>query len=75
MTDWREQAECRHYDHNLWFPEQGESNAHAKSVCRVCPVRDACLQDALLTGERHGVRGGYTATEREGMRPRREMVA
>ncbi len=44
--------------------------AKAKRVCIACPVRSACLEDAMteeayLGGlERHGIRGGLTARER-----------
>lgn len=33
-------------------------------MCAVCPVRDACLVDALQAGEPNGMRGGLTPTER-----------
>ena len=42
----------------------------AKRICITCPVRQECLEDAmeqeryLGSIERHGVRGGLTATER-----------
>lgn len=39
----------------------------AAAVCPSCPVRDACLVDALQRRERHGVWGGTTPGERSRM--------
>ena len=63
---WRRRAACRHADPDLFFPPVGDSQtaAAAVAVCRGCPVIDACLRDALATGERHGIRGGLTGIER-----------
>ena len=38
--------------------------AEAKSVCAVCPVRQACLEHALAHREREGIWGGTTERER-----------
>jgi WhiB family redox-sensing transcriptional regulator len=65
---WRSRAACRDVDPELFFPV-GKSGpallqiAEAKAVCRRCPVRDACLADAL---ERipDGIAGGLTEDER-----------
>jgi hypothetical protein len=63
---WRRRAACRHADPELFFPPVGDSQtaAAAVAVCRSCLVIDACLRDALATGERHGIRGGLTGIER-----------
>jgi WhiB family redox-sensing transcriptional regulator len=64
--NWRSHAACRHADPDLFFPKPGDyvTAAEAIAVCRTCPVTDACLQDALDTRERHGIRGGLTPFER-----------
>jgi WhiB family redox-sensing transcriptional regulator len=36
----------------------------AKALCRVCPLRDACLQYAVDGGIAHGLWGGLTVDER-----------
>jgi WhiB family redox-sensing transcriptional regulator len=36
----------------------------AKLICASCPVREDCLRYAIDAGERHGIWGGKTATER-----------
>lgn len=65
---WRDDALCTQVDvGDLFFPEKGGSTAPAKRICAACAVREECLRDALATerpGERHGVRGGATPSER-----------
>jgi WhiB family redox-sensing transcriptional regulator len=49
----------------LFFPEEGHSQtaASAKVVCAVCPVRDACLELALVTAPKFGIWGGFSIKE------------
>lgn len=72
--NWRDQAACRHYDPELWFPVAnpghvakgspvGEQIADAKRICYGCPVRVECLTYALDQGEQ-GIWGGLTDQER-----------
>jgi WhiB family transcriptional regulator, redox-sensing transcriptional regulator len=49
---------CRVNDAELWFAELPADVEHAKSLCRACPVRTACLQGALHRREPWGVWGG-----------------
>lgn len=77
-SDWRDQALCAQADPELWFPDgdhtisQGQK---AKAICRTCPVQAECLEEALTSGERFGVWGGLTATERNRLRsPARERT-
>lgn len=62
--DWREGAVCAQTDPEAYFPIKGGSARPAKQVCAVCPVTTECLEDALATDERYGVRGGLSARER-----------
>ena len=74
-TDWREDALCRDGG-DYWYPASlntTEGRAQAKEaimICRRCPVRLACLTDALEVesrepeSHRHGIRGGLYASER-----------
>lgn len=73
VPSWHEQAACAGMDETLFFPlgEGGPVGAErvqqAKAVCSGCPVRAACLADAMTRespSARHGVFGGLTATER-----------
>ena len=65
---WRADALCTQVDvGDMFFPEKGGSTQPAKRICATCTVREECLRDALATerpGERHGVRGGATPSER-----------
>lgn len=55
----------------LWFPEPGESPEPAKAICRRCPVRTECLDQALRNGKQHGVWGGLSENERKVLRRQR----
>lgn len=70
VPDWRELALCAEVGGDQWFPEQGESAAPAKRVCRSCPVTEPCLQYALDTDQRWGVWGGKSERERRRLKRR-----
>jgi WhiB family redox-sensing transcriptional regulator len=64
-ADWIVEALCRGEDPEIFFPELGgtryalrQAAAIAKTVCRRCPVQQACLDAALARNEHHGVWGG-----------------
>ncbi len=76
--DWRQRGACRDVDPEVFFRQRvvGRprkdgapvarqwNDADAKSVCRRCPVRMACLSWALDTGQDDGVWGGLNPDER-----------
>lgn len=72
-SDWMKDGLCRQVDADLFFPE-GRGAAitiqteQAKRVCAACPVRAACLEWALETGQHSGIWGGTSDDERRGMR-------
>lgn len=73
--DWRHQAACLNEDPELFFPVGNTGPAlmqiaEAKKICRVCPVREACLQWALEAGQDHGVWGGMSEDERRALKRR-----
>jgi len=69
---WQRDALCREYVGRVdFFPGMGVSLEPAKSVCRRCLVRAACLEFALEHDERAGVWGGLSARERVYRRLRR----
>jgi WhiB family redox-sensing transcriptional regulator len=77
---WRADAACTGMDVNLWFLPRSVHPAQALEVCAGCPVREQCLDAALLeegTASPHGVRGGLTAAQRMrlGRQRRRGLVA
>jgi len=48
----------RVHDAELWFAESPADVEFANSLCRSCPVREACLTGALQRREPWGVWGG-----------------
>lgn len=73
--DWKERAACRDLDTSLFFPESESDADEAKLVCATCPVREACLEFALVTRQHDGIWGGLTETERRRLRRRRQTAA
>ncbi|MPZ74006.1 MAG: WhiB family transcriptional regulator [Nitriliruptorales bacterium] len=75
VPDWRSRAACIGEDPELWFPpgHTGESLRQAeaaKTICRRCDVREACLAWAL-DNDAWGIWGGTTQAERDAMTRRR----
>jgi WhiB family redox-sensing transcriptional regulator len=72
---WRTQAACRNSKPELFFPVGSTGVAveeinSAKQVCHACPVREQCLQFALLTNQESGIWGGTSEDERRRLRKR-----
>jgi WhiB family transcriptional regulator, redox-sensing transcriptional regulator len=72
---WQDAAACRSAPLDLFFGPEGEQQhekpareAEAKKICARCPVRAACLDDAVTNGIRFGVFGGAGEDERQAMR-------
>jgi WhiB family redox-sensing transcriptional regulator len=67
--DWPGEAACHGATH-IFFPAENtgrsavKSSDQAKAICAGCPVRDACLEDAIARNEPDGIWGGLTAPER-----------
>ena len=72
---WREFAVCRDRDPELFFPVGGTGPAliqlaEAKEICGGCPVRNVCLEWAIVTGVEYGVWGGLSEDERRSFKRR-----
>jgi WhiB family redox-sensing transcriptional regulator len=69
-VSWRDDARCAQIGTDLFYPEKAEATIAqtARRICGMCPVRDACLDEAMTTHEPHGVWGGLTAHERAQLR-------
>jgi WhiB family redox-sensing transcriptional regulator len=71
---WMAEAACAGLDTNLFFPgrDAKADQAAAKAVCAGCPVRDACLDEALYgpqaASDDAGVFGGTTPADRQRLR-------
>lgn len=72
---WRQDAACRELDTAIFFPESDADADFAKAVCATCPVREACLEFALITRQDDGVWGGLDENERRRVRRRRQEAA
>ena len=76
--EWQEAGECRKLDNIIFFGEEGESElekqsreAHAKSICGRCAVKEPCLEFAMETNQKYGIWGGLTDKERASLKRRR----
>ena len=72
-AEWAVEAACRNSDPDALFV-QGAAQNRAKVICRTCPVRVACLADALDNKVEFGVWGGMTERERRALLRRRPNV-
>ncbi|MCA1571972.1 MAG: WhiB family transcriptional regulator [Chloroflexi bacterium] len=66
---------CRGLDPAYFHPEKGDSRSvrAAKAVCAGCPVREECLEFALVNVEQHGIWGGTTEQARRKLRSERQL--
>lgn len=69
-------------DPDLWFAEHPADLERAKALCADCPIRRACLAEALDRAEPWGVWGGeileqgrVLAIKRPRGRPRKDVAA
>jgi WhiB family redox-sensing transcriptional regulator len=69
-------AACGEEDLDLFYPEPDDQAAEqaAKQVCATCPVREACLDMALATGDQHAILGGTTPAERIPLRRQHQQI-
>lgn len=82
MTDpsderWWHQAACKGKPDHLFDsggPGRLSRNHEGLAICRACPVREQCLQDALATGDTYGIRGGLTGPQRIDLLARRRRA-
>lgn len=65
-STWWEDAACAGADINLFYPPTGDRGTirEAQTICRGCPVRDACIEDALSRPFEEGIWGGLTSRDR-----------
>jgi len=69
-SSWQASALCAQTDPEAFFPEKGGSTREAKSVCKVCEVKQECLEYALAHDERYGIWGGLSERERRKLKRR-----
>ena len=61
---WMLHSRCRGADTREFFPSNGLGVEAAQRVCQGCPVREECLEYALLHRIEQGVWGGASERER-----------
>jgi len=65
---WQDQASCKGMDTELFYPERYATQSfevcRVLAICRNCPVRRECRNEAIANGERHGVWGQTTPLAR-----------
>lgn len=77
FQEWYERALCAEVDGDLWFPEAGgisSETAQAKEICGRCPVKEECLEEALVNNVTYGIWGQTTPVERNELRKLRKKV-
>lgn len=72
---WRNLARCRGLDPAIFHPVNDDDADEAKAICALCPVREACLEHAIVAREKVGVWGGLTARERRRLIRQRRRTA
>ena len=70
-------ALCTSTDPEIFFPEIGQTNHMAISICVQCPISLVCLNDALSITQANdfGIWGGTSAKERVKLRQQPWMLA
>lgn len=68
VLPWRKDALCPQFPAWWWFPDKGGSGREAREVCAQCPVREACLEEALSDPTLDGIWAGTTVKERARLR-------
>ena len=75
MTDTYTDAACRGCETELWFADSRHraDQLAAIDICKGCPIRQACLDDAIATGDAWGIRGGLTEAARRRLKSGRAL--
>lgn len=69
---WKTRAACRGVDPNLFFPPTNTNSkrprkrdpfSQARLICSTCPVKQECLEEAVLFEDFHGMRAGLEPEE------------
>lgn len=67
---------CRESDPDAWFPDEEKNSiggwrySNPIKLCQQCPVKNLCLEFALVNDERQGLWGGMTPRDRAKLRRR-----
>lgn len=64
---------CRSVDPEVFFPSDGVGVEAARRICDGCPVKEPCLEYAIVHRVEHGVWGGASERERRRIARRRRL--
>jgi WhiB family redox-sensing transcriptional regulator len=74
-TEWMGRGNCVNEPPSLFFPSDGVGVEIARKICATCPVKERCLEYALVNRIDHGVWGGSSERERRRILRRRRLAA
>jgi WhiB family redox-sensing transcriptional regulator len=74
-AEWMGQGNCRDLEPSLFFPSDGVGVEVARRICADCPVKEPCLEYALVNRIDHGVWGGASERERRRIARQRRLSA
>ncbi len=74
-TQWMARGNCAHENPARFFPSDGVGVEVARRICATCPVKETCLEHALVNRIDHGVWGGASERERRRILKRRRQAA
>ena len=66
--NWREEANCKGVDPNIFHPRRGEDTKKAVAICVGCLVVEECLHYALSNNIKVGIWGAQSERQRRIMR-------
>ncbi len=72
-TEWMAEGKCTDIPPSTFFPSDGVGVDMARKICHDCPVREPCLEYALINRIDHGVWGGTSERERRRILRQRRM--
>ena len=65
---------CRSVAPEVFFPSDGVGVEAARRICDGCPVKEPCLEYAIVHRVEHGVWGGASERERRRIARRRRIA-
>ncbi|MBW8825125.1 MAG: WhiB family transcriptional regulator [Acidobacteria bacterium] len=74
-TEWMRFGKCREVAPATFFPSDGVGVDVARRLCAECPVKEPCLEYALVERIDHGIWGGASERERRRILRRRRQEA
>jgi len=74
FSDWRLHAACADWPLDSFYGDESNATSQALRLCKKCPVRADCLNDAMTHNDPYGIWGGMTPEQRRWSRYRRKTA-